>query len=77
MGSPTPEPDEDDHGCCAFVCPDCNGAGRTGCYPDDLGCDCGICDGDGYCIQCSGHGYHNEFGDPCFVSAEELEVPRG
>lgn len=54
-------------GCCAFHCSMCSGTGRTDCFPDDLGCDCGFCDGDGYCVECSGNGWFNEFGEPCMA----------
>lgn len=57
-------PDHD--GCCAFFCSMCNGTGRT-CFPDDLGCDCGFCDGYGYCGECGGGGWFNEFGEQCMA----------
>ena len=49
----------------------CTGTGRTDCTYDDLGCDCGLCDGYGYCVECSGQGWFNEAGEPCWVGAEE------
>jgi hypothetical protein len=58
-------------GCCAFMCSDCDGLGRTRCRFDDLGCDCGYCDGYGYCSECGGQGWFNEMGESCFVGREE------
>ena len=63
---------EGHEGCCAYRCSNCNGSGHMGCLADDLGCDCGLCDGDGYCFECSGHGFFNEAGDPCFVGRDEV-----
>ena len=59
-------------GCCAYACSMCKGAGRTDCRYDDLGCDCGFCDGYGYCTDCGGHGWFNEEHEPCFVSPSEV-----
>lgn len=59
-------------GCCAYFCSGCGGAGRLNCFPDDLGCNCGFCDGHGYCAECGGHGYFTDLGQPCCVSVGEL-----
>lgn len=59
-------------GCCAYFCSLCVGQGRLDCYPDDLGCDCGVCDGDGYCPECAGMGWFNDIGEPCVVLADEV-----
>ena len=60
-------------GCCAYRCSDCDGRPKWH-MSDDLGCldDCG-CDGDGYCPECSGMGWFNEFGEPCVVTADDLK----
>lgn len=63
---------EPHEGCCAYACSMCDGAGRTDCRYDDLGCDCGLCDGYGYCTECSGHGWFNDEHEPCFVSPSEV-----
>lgn len=58
--------------CCAYFCSTCAGSGRCGDrFIDDLGCDCGFCDGYGYCSECSGQGWFNEEGEPCWVGADE------
>lgn len=59
-------------GCCVYVCSMCNGTGNLGCYPDDTGCACGFCDGQGYCQQCGGDGFFNENGEPCVAFPNEL-----
>ena len=61
-------------GCCAYRCSTCDGAGRLGCYPDDLGCECGMCDGMGYCPECGGNGWFNEDGDQCMAPTRD-ELP--
>jgi hypothetical protein len=61
----------DHEGCCAYFCSMCTGRGRTLCTYDDLGCDCGFCDGYGYCAECSGQGWFNDQGEPCWVGADE------
>lgn len=62
-------------GCCAYFCSGCAGAGRTCFDLDDLGCNCGVCDGDGTCSDCGGAGWFNEFGEPCMTPGpDELPV---
>ena len=62
----------DHNGCCAYFCSMCSGTGRCGDqFIDDLGCNCGFCDGYGYCQECSGQGWFNEAGEPCWVGVDE------
>lgn len=61
-------------GCCAFMCSMCSGRGRLDCFPDDLGCDCGSCDGDGYCAECSGQGWFTDLGEACLVGWDEVRA---
>lgn len=64
---------KDDHdGCCAYFCSMCSGTGRMDCLYDDLGCECGYCDGFGGCDECSGLGWFNDVGEPCWVSPNEI-----
>lgn len=58
-------------GCCAFRCSVCDGSGRTDCLYDDLGCECGFCGGYGDCAECSGNGWFNDAGEPCWVGRDE------
>lgn len=60
-------------GICAYFCSACGGRGRTDCLYDDLGCDCGFCDGYGNCEACGGEGWFNEAGEPCWVGPDEWE----
>ena len=59
-------------GCCAYFCAVCAGLGyMLDCEPDDLGCACGYCDGDGGCPECGGLGWFNDAGEPCVVEPAE------
>lgn len=59
-------------GCCAYRCQWCDGSGHLGCFPDDLGCNCGGCDGWGYCPDCDGQGWFDDFGNTVIVFPEEV-----